>query len=198
MKKIIIDTIPCLDDETYYKITIAQMPKYAKFEEVLFQLQTLKKLLSREMVDEVENADGNIENSIDNKRTYIFTIKESFNNFVYTYYNCVYNLLRVFLPTKKDAKKETDKIYNIPELKRIIDREQGIRHIDVHQSPENRYDTLAYAGTCIGRTLQDKLNALKATEEECIKEINIVYDKVIDFSKYILDKVREIINKAAS
>jgi len=198
MKKIIIDTIPCLEDETYDKMSVAQMPKYIKFQEVLFQLQTLKKLLSREMVDEVENSDGKAESNVDNKRTYIFAIRESFNNFVYTYAICVYNLLRALLPTKEDAKEETNKIYDIPELKRIIDREEGIRHIDVHQSPENRYDTLAYAGTCLGLTLQDKLNTLKATEEECIKEINIVYDKVIDFSKYVLDKVREILNKATS
>ena len=189
MEKIIIDVIPCLDDETVGRMTKVQNRKYAKFLEVLFMLQTLKKLLSSETVDKVESVDGNIDHSIDNKRTYVFTIKESFNNFVYTYANCVYNLLRVFLPTKKDAKKETDKIYDIPELKRIIDREQGIRHIDVHQSPVDRYDTLAYLGTWIGLTLQDKLTTLKATEEQCIKEINIAYEKVIKFSEDILEKI---------
>jgi len=198
MKKIIIDLAPGLDVETYGKMSVAQMPKYLRFNEVLFQLQILKKLLSREMVDEVENIDGNIEDNVANKRTYIFAIRESFNNFVYTYANCVYNLFRALLPTKEDAKEETNKIYDISELKKIIDREEGIRHVDVHQSPENRYDTLAYLGTSIGRTPQDKLNTLKATEEECIKEINIAYDKIVDFSKHVLNRVGEILNKATS
>lgn len=195
MKKIVTDVIPSLDQETVNKMTKSQTVKYTRLGEILFMLQILKKLLSPEMVDKVENIDGQIEHNIDSKRTYIFTIRESFNNFIYTYSNCVYNLLRVFLPAKQVAEKETDKIFDIPELKKIIDREQGIRHVDVHQVPENRYDTLAYLGTWLGLTEQDKVDYLKATENECIKEIAIAYDKVIGFSEAILLKIDSQLHK---
>ena len=180
MEKLIMNGIPDLDEETFCKMSKKEFYKFQRFREVLFQLQILRKLLSQEMVNKVQN--------IDNRITYIFTIRESYNNSVYVYSYCVYNLLEVFFP-KAIAEKETDNIYLIPEINRIIEREKGIRHVDVHQSPEDRYDTLAYLGTWLGKTNEDKLYFLKQTLEECSSEMSNVYEKIIGFSENILRKI---------
>ena len=186
MKKIVICGTLGLDEKTQYQMTDEEHAKYLRFQEVLEQLQILKKLLPWEIVNKIQ--------SIGDKRTYILTIRESFNNMVYTYSNCVYNLLEIFLP-KRIAREEANKIYKISEVNKIIEPKKGIRQLDVHISSKNRYYTWAYFGTTSGIDNNTKLSYLKRTRKECIDEMNNIYRKIIHFSRNILKKIDKEIGK---
>ncbi|NIO18176.1 hypothetical protein GTN42_01865 [bacterium] len=82
----------------------------------------------------------------------------------------------------------------IPEIDKIIG-EKGVRHKDVHESDVNRYWTWGYFGTTSGKEYEDKLFYLKRTREDCINEMNGIYDKVIAFSENILKKIDKEIEK---
>jgi len=167
-------------------MTDEEHAKYLRLQEVVEQLQLLKKLLQWEFVNKIR--------SINDKRTYILTIRESFNNMVYAYSNFAYNLLEIFLP-RKFAREEANKIYLIPEIRKIIEPGKGIRQLDVHISSKNRYDKWIYFGTAMGADYSTKSNFLKRARKECIDETDNVYHRIIDFSKNILKKIDKKIRK---
>ena len=195
MKKIIIRAVPSLDAKTLSKMTAKQLSRYLKVEEILFQLQILIKLLSPQIINKVQSLVHDPAEYVVHKRTYIATIDESFNYFVYTLKNSIYNLLRTFFP-KVYSKKEIANMHRIPEIRRIIGK-KGIRHIDVHVSSEGRYDTLGYFGTTMGKNYKAKLLALRAMQKEYLNEMNNIYSKVFGFTENILKKINAEIWKKA-
>jgi hypothetical protein len=190
MRKFKIGGITALDNETVSVILTSEkkMESYVRFREVLFQLQILKELLSSEIINKVP--------TIDHKRTYIFTIKECFNNVVYTFRNCACNLLVVFFPNQ-DIKKDIDRLYDIPDVKEIIKRKEGIRHRDVHSIRKGRYSALIYFSTIFGKDKQTRSLPIEKLRKQFIIEMKRICDKLNNFAIYVLQKIDKETGKRA-
>lgn len=191
MKKFKISPITCLDKETLSVALTSKkkMESYVRFQEVLFQLQILKELLSWEIINKVP--------TIEHKRTYIFTIKECFNNVVYTFRNCACNLLVAFFPDQ-DIRRDIDRLYNIPDVKKLLRRKKGIRHLDVHRARKGRYDAPIYFYTIFGRDKRTKSLPIEKLRKQFIIEMKRICDKLDNFVIYVLQKIDKEIGKKAT
>jgi len=190
MKKFKISPIPCLDNETLSVVLTSEkrMESYTRFLEVLFQLQILKELLSKEITNKVP--------TIEHKRTYIFTIKECFNNVVYTFKNCACNLLADFLPGQ-NIKRDIDRLYDIPDVRKLLG-EKGIRHLDVHSIRKGRYSGYIYFDTIFGRDKQTKSLPIERLRKQFIIEMKRICDKLNNFAVYVLQKIDKQIGEKAT